>query len=138
MTKKNSRHGLLGPLENLGFPASSMPSDGRDDLIEAQGKYIEVLEMMGTTDRAAAAFAVGKLAKRKEDQRSGGRKTGQQRRQVSAEWHPRAIKTAKRLIDAGRKPHELTAIVATQLGKSADVVRPVLQDAGLVRKRRAS
>lgn len=51
-------------------------------------------------------------------------------------WHADAIRHAKTLLASGRETHELTGLCARRFDMSTDAVRPVLQSAGLVQKRK--
>lgn len=133
---KRVTRGLLGPVENLGFPPP-LPeaTESQRALADAQAGYIEILEAANKSSHAAVMLAAGKLAKQKDGQKRGGKATAQGKAPGVAQWRQEAINVAKGLIANGRAQHEVAAIVAKRLGKTARAVRPVLQDAGIVRKR---
>ena len=70
---KKGRHGLLGPLENLGFPpAGEAPADPGQEMLSLQEAYITVLQAANRNNNAALERAVGILARQKGEKQTGG------------------------------------------------------------------
>jgi hypothetical protein len=66
----------------------------------------------------------------------GGQTTGADRRRAARDEHQRWAAEAKKLIETGKSPRAVSAIVACKHGKSAVAVRAALQSLGVISKRR--
>lgn len=76
-----------------------------------------------------------KLRSLSDRTKRGGQTTAEARKSAAKEWQTEAIAIAKALMANGKKPHEVSAIVAKRVGKDVDSVRPALQKAGLIGKK---
>lgn len=68
--------------------------------------------------------------------KSGGDEAGKRRARDARPKHDGWITRAKGLVETGRKPHELASIIANGNANRAKQVRTVLQDAGIVPRRK--
>lgn len=101
---------------------------------ETAGRMLRKYILSRADSAVKAKYAPIGLA-RVRDRRNAGKATAAKKKKEAAEWHPKAIKHARSLVNTGRKPSETTAIVARQLGMSPRSVRPILQAAGIVKKK---
>lgn len=84
---------------------------------------------------ACHAIAGAPRAVHRATSSAAGHLTATKRKAKAAQWHAAAIAHARTLAAAGRKQHEISGIVAARVGKSPRTVRPLLQAAGVLKKR---
>jgi len=65
-----------------------------------------------------------------------GKKTGKKKQATAATRHSQLIDAAKALLASGNQSHEVTGILEERNPESAKTIRTVLQDAGLVPRRK--
>ena len=67
-----------------------------------------------------------------ENRKTGGTERGKQRKAEGEARTEKAIKHAEILLREGRKPHELSGIIAAQQGVTPKTIRTILQKAGIL------
>lgn len=86
-------------------------------------------------DRCASESATRQL-KHAANSEKGGVKSGQERRDANVSRNGELALEAKKLIVGGHAPHEICGILAQRQKLSAKQIRTILQDEGVLEKRR--
>lgn len=94
----------------------------------------ELLVALASAELTAQYLDAAPRLIRDRRRQAGNAKGGKNR--PPPDWHSKAISHARALLATGSQRHELTAKVARKVAQSDDAVRRVLQDAGLVHKRK--
>lgn len=105
-----------------------------DRRLASAGEDRALHERLRDAEAIAYKIAARPALVRDRKRQAGTSKGGGSR--ATPAWHKEAIKHARTLLACGTETHELTGKVKNKFGHSDDTVRHVLQDAGLIPKRK--
>lgn len=126
------REGLERALAELDERTAAV--GGAHEAIHDAAAMAALAEAERIVANAARAYLIEQGAKTVRGRSTGGKN------KAAPEWHAKAIKHGRYLLDNGKAAHEITSLCAQKVERTADVVRPILQAAGLIdsRKKAAS
>ncbi len=116
-------------------------SEDEDRAIEKIIKSFQLAGDLGSVEYAEAPVESARgttkqiSGKAKQDRINAGKAAGAQRQENAQRLADEVVDRAKKLLRTDRKPHELSSIIARNLGKSASHIRTILRDRGILKKR---
>ncbi|APZ42923.1 hypothetical protein [Acidihalobacter ferrooxydans] len=119
----------------------------KDDSFLRHAEFLFHYEERDATDPRLKLAILGELARnagenvRKKDSRreqasSGGKRTGEARKQAAEKSHQNIANDARQLLQSGKAPHELAGILSPKHSLTKTQIRNILHETGVKPKKR--